>query len=502
MTNYELQGLKITYRVLKDVFFNLKQGETLALMGGNGAGKSTLAKILAGLIEPDSGEINLVDDGKPIPWMKVKRWQEIGLIGQHPRRQTIGATVGEELGFGLLNLGYEVKEARRLVRELAGKIGLGEQLNQSPSTLSGGERQRLVIASILALKPSFLILDESLTMLDERSQARCLELIDERSAEMGQLWITHDPLIASRAERLLVLHGGKLLDIGEPYKALRDAALCQEYRIRPLHSVSTGRYQGFPVGLNSKKTNPDPARENKNSPDREEAILAWAGARYGNRLEIDQKIGFGELIGVLGPSGAGKSTILESAIALLKPDRGAFLAFGQEVTKGRVHLLRQRVRLVLQEPGEYLIGRNVYDEVFYLQNRQERKEKHQDNLSYLQGFGISEVISSLAPENLSGGERQKVALAAALESLPEVLLLDEPLLGLDAESRRLMQGIVQELKGRLVILYVTHDLSELTDLADRLWLIEAGKLVLDCPGKEWVSYQERFREAGVRCPEG
>jgi energy-coupling factor transport system ATP-binding protein len=180
MSLNQLWGENISYGVLRELNFFLQQGVVVALMGPNGAGKSTLARILAGLIEPSKGEIRLVKNGVEKSWSEVKRWQEIGLIGQHPRRQTIGATVAEELGFGLLNLGYGIKEARELVKDLAFEIGLGDQLNQSPATLSGGERQRLVLAAILALKPSFLILDEALTMLDERAQERCLEMLNYR----------------------------------------------------------------------------------------------------------------------------------------------------------------------------------------------------------------------------------------------------------------------------------------------------------------------------------
>ena len=146
-------------KILNGVHFDWQQGEIIALMGINGSGKSTLARLLAGLIEPINGDISLAVDGITCEWNTVKRWQEIGLVGQHPRRQTIGATVAEELGFGLLNLGYDIHWVRNRVRELAANIGLEGKEDQSPSTLSGGERQRLVTAAIVALKPSFLILD-------------------------------------------------------------------------------------------------------------------------------------------------------------------------------------------------------------------------------------------------------------------------------------------------------------------------------------------------------
>jgi energy-coupling factor transport system ATP-binding protein len=483
----------MSFGVLSQIDFFLQQGEVVALMGPNGAGKSTLARILAGLIEPSKGEIRLIKSGVEKAWTEVKRWQEIGLIGQHPRRQTIGATVAEELGFGLLNLGYGIQEARERVKELAFDIGLGDQLNQSPATLSGGERQRLVLAAILALKPSFLILDEALTMLDERSQERCLKMLEAQGKDMGQLWITHDPYLASKADRLLILEAGRLLDMGKPDRVLEDRDLCEKFSIRH-HQFRSGFSHSVELWEKFE-------RALENSQDNEcERVLQWQEAEYSSRLKIDQEIRPREFIGIVGPSGAGKSSLLDSSIALINPTKGQFLAFGERISKKSRDLLRQKIRLMVQEPGEYQIGRDVYHEVFYLQSRKERKIRTSENLMYLKAFGISEESVYKVQDHLSGGERQRVALAAALESLPEVLLLDEPLLGLDAIGRGLFQTIINELKGKMTVLYVTHDLSEIENLADRLWLIEDGALKLDCNASDWAEYAEQFKEAGVRIP--
>ena len=105
----ELQVQNICYgKIFNGANFDWHQGEIIALMGANGSGKSTLARLIAGQIEPTSGEIRLTVDGTSCAWNTVRRWQEIGLVGQHPRRQTIGATVAEELGYGLFNLGHDI----------------------------------------------------------------------------------------------------------------------------------------------------------------------------------------------------------------------------------------------------------------------------------------------------------------------------------------------------------------------------------------------------------
>jgi energy-coupling factor transport system ATP-binding protein len=154
--------------------------------------------------------------------------------------------------------------------------------------------------------------------------------------------------------------------------------------------------------------------------------------------------------------------------------------------------------LVLQEPGEYFIGHTVYEEVFYGQKNKKNQKEKEVNLNFLFEHGIQPDHVFRAPECLSGGERQRVALAAALQTRPEILLLDEPMLGLDGPGRELINKILTDLLGRLTILYVTHDIGEVLEYADRLWLVENGQVTLDCPAESWNDYLYCWREAGVR----
>lgn len=470
----EVQNISYDDR-LNGVNFDWHQGEIIALMGANGTGKSTLARLIAGLIEPTTGEIRLTVDGTSCAWNMVTRWQEIGLVGQHPRRQTIGATVAEELGYGLLNLGHDIKWVRNRVRELAFSVGLGGKEDQSPSTLSGGERQRLVTAAILALQPTFLILDEALTMLDACAQANVLELLFQAQTETGQLWITHDPELARLADRLLVIENGKLVDMGKPQETLISSEMQSLYGSREFQEKTFSR-----------------------APKESQPVLQWKQTKYESRLSLNKVVRAGEFIGIVGPSGSGKTTLLDSAVGFILPTEGQLLVCGEQISKASLNTVRQKTRLVLQEAGEYLIGRSVYHEVFYGDSRRDILGERQDRLSFLEKFGIPARLAEQVPERLSGGERQKVALAAALRTLPEVLLLDEPLLGLDTTSREAIQTMISAWDD-LTILYVTHDLREVLEYADRLWLVEDGNVILDCSIQCWKEHQEQFRASGVRC---
>ena len=484
----EVQNISFDDR-LNDVKFDWHQGEIVALMGANGSGKSTLARLITGLIEPTSGEILLTTDGISCAWNTATRWQEVGFVGQHPRRQTIGATVADELGYGLLNLGHDIAWVRNRVQELAASVGLSGKEDQSPSTLSGGERQRLVTASILAMQPSFLILDEALSMLDVHSQAMVLELLHKAKPDTGQLWITHDPELARLADRLFVLKNGILIDFGKPEEALMNKEMQSLYGGEAYVNL-TSRVQRHRQTVALEMQIP---RDTHSQP-----VLEWKEANYESRLSLDKVVRAGEFIGVVGRSGSGKTTLLDSAIGFILPTEGQYLVGGQQITKANLNMVRRKNRLVLQEAGEYLIGRSVYHEVFYGDSKRDLLTFKQARLTILEEFGIPAHKADYAPERLSGGERQKVALAASLTTLPQILLLDEPLLGLDALGRVGIQAMITQWN-HLTILYVTHDLREILRYADRLWLVEKGEIVLDCPTQCWKEHQEQFQASGVRC---
>lgn len=226
--------------------------------------------------------------------------------------------------------------------------------------------------------------------------------------------------------------------------------------------------------------------------------LEWKKTSYESRLTLDEVVRAGEFIGIVGPSGSGKTTLLDSAIGFILPTEGQFLVAGEPITKANLTMVRQKNHLVLQEAGEYLIGRSVYQEVFYGDTTRGPLVEKQARLAFLEEFGISSRMAEYSPEQLSGGERQKVALAAALRTLPQVLLLDEPLLGLDVLTRAGIQTKISQWQD-CTILYVTHDLREILQLADRLWLVENGHIILDCPIDCWKEHQEQLRASGVRC---
>lgn len=217
-----LKGLSFSYEkgqpCLRNVTFDIKRGEHVSVIGHNGSGKSTLAKLIDGILAQDKGEIYLfgvrMTDENAVLLRK-----DIGLVFQNPDSQFIGATVKDDIAFGLENACVPTEDMDAIIHDCAGKVGMLDYLNSEPSNLSGGQKQRVAIAGAIARHPKILILDEAGAMLDPKGKKEIQGIIDERKKAEKDLTIiniTHEIDEAYGADRVLVLCRGQLVMDGRP----------------------------------------------------------------------------------------------------------------------------------------------------------------------------------------------------------------------------------------------------------------------------------------------
>ena len=202
---------------LNDVSFSVKQGEWLSIVGPNGSGKSTLAKTLNGLIAPQEGSVQV--DGLDLTMENV--WdirQRVGMVFQNPDNQFVGATVQDDVAFGLENLGVPRPEMIERIEHALAQVGMTDFAEKEPARLSGGQKQRVAIAGIVALKPKIMILDEAPSMLDPRGRREVLQTVKEvkERENLTVLSITHDVDEAAASDRVLVMKGGQIIDHDKP----------------------------------------------------------------------------------------------------------------------------------------------------------------------------------------------------------------------------------------------------------------------------------------------
>lgn len=202
---------------LDHVNFSVYEGEWLAIVGHNGSGKSTIAKLMNGLIFPQSGSIFV--NGKEIAEETVWDVRDmVGMVFQNPDNQFVGTTVQDDVAFGLENHGIPREDMVERVHGSLKKVKMDDFLDQEPHHLSGGQKQRVAIASVLALRPKIIILDEATSMLDPRGRSEVLEIVRElkRNNNLTIISITHDLEEAVKADRLLVMNKGSVYKEGTP----------------------------------------------------------------------------------------------------------------------------------------------------------------------------------------------------------------------------------------------------------------------------------------------
>ena len=219
----EIKNLKFKYNqdqtsyTLNDVSFHVKHGEWLSIVGHNGSGKSTTARLIGGLLVADSGQI--IVDGQELTEETV--WDirdKIGMVFQNPDNQFVGATVEDDVAFGLENKGVPYEEMASRVQEALEFVGMSEFKDREPARLSGGQKQRVAIAGIIAMRPSILILDEATSMLDPEGRQELIQYIEDIRQQYGMtvLSITHDLDEVAMSNRVLVLKQGKVESISSP----------------------------------------------------------------------------------------------------------------------------------------------------------------------------------------------------------------------------------------------------------------------------------------------
>lgn len=214
---------------IQNVSFEIDAGEYVAILGHNGSGKSTIAKLLIGLLEKKSGDITVEGILLNEENLYAVR-SHIGIVFQNPDNQFIGATVRDDIAFGLENKCVPQKDMEDIINYYAKEVNMYAFLDHEPSKLSGGQKQRVAIAGILAMQPDILILDESTSMLDPKGKTEVNALVKKirQEKKMTVLSITHDIEEASKADRIILLNKGRIEAIGSPKEILSDANKLEE----------------------------------------------------------------------------------------------------------------------------------------------------------------------------------------------------------------------------------------------------------------------------------
>lgn len=539
-----------TTTALDEVSLEIEQGSFVAVLGHNGSGKSTLAKHLNALLLPTEGTVHISDrlsaDEKNL-W-EIR--QTAGMVFQNPDNQIVANVVEEDVGFGPENMGVPTDEIWKRVDESLKAVGMEAYRLKSPNRLSGGQKQRVAIAGIMAMKPQIIIMDEPTAMLDPSGRREVLRTVHQlnRQEKITVILITHYMEEVIDADRVIVVDGGRIVDDGTPREIFSGVEQLKRYRL-DVPQVTELAWElkksgaDFPDGvltideflsaLKSALAKPEtvviherldekqearPVQEEKSGQEQDGDVLMCL-KHVSHVYEPDSKhpvpaiddislsIGQNQFIGVIGHTGSGKSTLIQHLNGLMKPTSGTVFYEGQDIWQEGYSLkgLRSRVGFVFQYPEYQLFEETVFKDVCFGPRNQGLSEEETKlrAADALRMVGIGEELYEASPFELSGGQKRRVAIAGVLAMEPQLLILDEPMAGLDPMGRdEILSQIANLQKERkITVLLVSHSMEDVAQYAGRLLVINDGKIIFDDQPRRIFAHAKQLKSMGLAVPQ-
>lgn len=445
-------GYNPVCRVLVDISLNVAEGEKVCLLGLNGSGKSTLLKLIAGILMPQNGKI-LIDnlaagDEEGEPELRSK----IAYIFQNPQDQIVMTSVATDLAFTLENLGMPTNEIETRLRDTAEHFGLTKLLTRHPLALSAGEQQRTALAGALITSPKIVLLDEPTSYLDYRGRKFLLDTLFAQP-DLTIVAATQYPSEVHRYDRALLLDKGGIAFSDKPDDLFGSAVWEQQTSAVPQIGSDTPIEKRKSVEVKARGVS-----------------FGYEAGRY-VLTESDVTVRAGEITAIVGHSGCGKTTLGLLLARLIEPSRGKI-----EHSDGN-----GRVGYLMQFPETQFFAEDVRTEVAFAIS--EWKISPQESAARVKAaldmVGLDyEVFSSRSPLTLSGGEQRRVAIASTLVMNPDVVIFDEPTVGLDWRAARSLRALLYRLRrsGKTVIV-LSHDLDFVFSTAANVVLLEEGKVL-------------------------
>lgn len=468
---------------LKEINLSIREGEFILLLGRSGSGKSTLGRVFNKIVpEFYGGRIS----------GRVTGSTEAGMVFQDPEKQLVMDKVERELAFPLENLGMDYDAMRKRVMETMSFLNIHGIKDRKTYELSGGQKQKVVVGSILAMCYRFLVLDEPTSQLDPAAAEEILHAVKRLNEELGYTILLIEQRVERcfhLADRVLFMEKGRLTFDGSPGEfAAIPGDSCESFlppvsllfsRFASMEmplTVKEGRRQLEKLGREEALKLPELQKQEietqvhkkvyKEETRREVVVVKDLDFSYGSGVRALKKVSLtlheGELLAVMGENGGGKSTLLKNIAGLLKPTSG-------------IVTVRGEVGYLSQDPNDYLFNDTLYEELKYTLDNKQIKDYAR----------IEQVAAELEidrylevnPRDLSGGEKQRAALASILVIVPKILILDEPTRGLDRELKAKLGGILSDYarKGNAVAL-VTHDVEFAAAYCTRVCLLFDGSI--------------------------
>lgn len=497
METYRIEELDFTFplqesRTLSHINLTIQSGEFVAICGKSGSGKSTLLRQLKTILTPHgerSGRIRFC--GQPLEEVDPRtQAAQIGFVLQNPDNQIVTDKVWHELAFGLENLGFDQRTIRLRVAEMASFFGIQSWFHHDVSELSGGQKQLLNLASIMAMHPAVLILDEPTSQLDPIAAAEFLAALTKINRELGTTIIMTEHRLEEVlpiADRLIVMDEGTILADAPPAQAGEALFRMQHPMVASMPSpmqiyaeVDGAAASAYPVTVKegrqwlndflsgrtaaSDTTAGEPPQSSSNPVAITFKDVWFKYDKHGPDVlkDLSLEVREGQFYCVVGGNGTGKTTALSLISGIRQPYRGKVLIGGKNPAKMKANeLFINHLGVLPQNPQTLFVKKTVEQDLHdMLADTALSKEEKSAKVAAMVQFAELEHLLSMHPYDLSGGEQQRAALAKVLLLEPRILLLDEPTKGLDGFFKEKLAAFLKKLNASgVTIVMVSHDIE-------------------------------------------
>jgi peptide/nickel transport system ATP-binding protein len=486
-------------QALKNISFNIKDGEVLALVGESGSGKTVTSLSIMGLLPNNAsvqeGEIKLVNkNNNEINILNLSdeqhneiRGNDISMVFQEPMTcLNPTMTVGEQiLEVILRHKKISKSNAQKEVIDLLNLVEIPDPVQRAieyPHQLSGGMRQRIMIAISLACNPKLIIADEPTSALDVTIQAQLLELLKKLKnsivTKTSILFITHDlGIVKELADRVIVMYQGEIVEEGNVTEVFQ----------RPKHAYTNNLIQSLPEFKieerkknnlkNNIKNNDDPIILSIKNLYKEFPVEKGMFKKSIDTVKAVQNISLNvkqnKVLGLVGESGSGKTTLGRSIIRLIEPSAGEILYNDKNIidySEKEMRKLRKDFQIIFQDPYASLDPRkkifNIISQGLKIHTNMNKQEIYDKVMTIIKDVGLQEEHLNRYPHEFSGGQRQRIGIARALVLDPKFIIADEPVSALDVTIQAQILNLILELKEKysLTILFISHDLSVINQI--------------------------------------
>lgn len=501
--------------VLDDVTFSIQQGKVTAVVGPSGCGKSTLVEIFSQVIP------KLITGGVLEGNFDVPENTFISVVSQNPENQLFGYGVEDAIAFGMENLGMPQQEISERMEYVLDLLNLQYLRRRSVANLSGGQRQSVCIASVLAMNPDILIMDEPVSSLDPNGKKMVQRILGQLSANMNTVVLVDNNLVwsADIVDHVIGLLDGKVVFDGSRDEFFRDVelqkklgviipqevelyhAMSQKFpQMELFYTVEDAKKQIAGI-LQGKSATLEPVTEKQN-----EAVITVHNLEktfqdgFHALMDINTNIPEGKIVAILGQNGSGKTTFVKHLNGLLKPTKGDVRYRKESTLTKTVAQISKNIILVFQHPEHMLFEETVEREVTFCARMQEVPFENEDILEVLRKYHLEEE-KEVFPLNLSMGKKHMLTILSVLFSSADVVVLDEPTLGMDGFLIKDLEELIASLKaaGKTVIM-ISHEIPLVFKCVDSAIILNHGEKIFEGDKETLARREDIFEQININLP--